>query len=85
MICAKLKFTNNLNESFYFRRLGDPWPGRPGLFLCGRTTPVKGRAKCFASAEEAGETLLLINNPPGWSIVVEDDEENKEPCLPHNP
>lgn len=85
MICAKLLYTNNLGEKFYFRRLGEPWPGKPGLFLCGRTTAVKARAKCFPSAEEAGETLLKINNPPGWSIVVEDDDESKEPCLAPNP
>ena len=70
--CAKLRFTNNLGEKFYFVAMGDNWPNNPERFLVRKTTNKPEKARCFPTAKEAADTLILIGNGVGWDIIVEE-------------
>lgn len=74
MTCCKLKYTNPYKEEFYFVALGDPWPRNPELRLVRKSTKFIKLAKCFDTAKDAAEILVLIGNPIGWEILVEDPD-----------
>lgn len=79
MICAKLKYINNYNETFWFVELGEPWPNRPELRLIKTTSPQESDAKCFESAEEAAAVLVACDNPVNWTIVVTEVDSIPKP------
>ncbi len=75
MICAKLLFTNNYGEKFWFVSFGEPWPNKPECRMVNKTSPRKNEGRCFGSAEEAAQAIVVMNNPAGWTIVVDEEEK----------
>lgn len=62
----RLRFTNNLNESFWFVSLGRPWPHRPDCRLIEKTAPRREDGTVFDTLAEALAVLVTAGDPPYW-------------------